>query len=382
MTTKRTPLFAIHRRLGARLIEFGGWEMPLHYKGIVDEHRAVRERAGMFDISHMGQIRVEGPAALPFLNRTLTNDAARLEVGAGHYTLLCNEHGGVIDDLYLYRIAAEAFLLIVNASRTESDLAWLDERLRARVPGDAVQLVNLEGACGAVAVQGSHVRLFLDDCFPEGRVQGGSGEPLAALSRNRIARVRFGGTTVLVARTGYTGEDGFEIFAPAECLEPLWTRLLEAGGPHGLEPSGLGARDTLRMEMGYPLYGHELDETTSPLEAGLVRFVAMEKGDFPGRAVMVQQSAVGVPRRCVALRMTGTGPPPRAGYDIWSRGSEAGRIGAVTSGTQSPSLGVGIGLGYVAPPHARPGTPIEIEVRGRRHSAEIARRPVFSRKHP
>jgi aminomethyltransferase len=374
---KRTPLFATHQRLGARLVEFGGWEMPVHYTGIVEEHRTVRQASGLFDISHMGQFRVEGPAALQFLNHTLTNDVARIEVGQGQYTLLCADHGGVMDDLYLYRIAAEAYLLIVNASRVEADYAWLLDRLRTRVPGDSVQLVNLSHACAAVAVQGPGVARYIDACFPDDRVPSDPDKPVTCLPKNSIARVRFDDTTLYIARTGYTGEDGFEIFAPAETIEPVWNRLLEAGAPFGLRPSGLGARDTLRTEMGYPLYGHELDEDTSPLEAGLGRFVALDKGDFVGRAVLFQQHTVGLKRKCVAFRMTDKSPPPRPHYPIWSTGSETGRIGQVTSGTQSPSLGMGIGLGYVPAALAKPGTAIEIEIRGRRFAAETVRKPIY-----
>jgi aminomethyltransferase len=374
---KRTPLFAAHQKLGARLVEFGGWEMPVHYTAIVEEHRAVRQQSGLFDISHMGQFRVEGPAALQFLNRVLTNDASRLETGQGQYTLLCTEHGGVVDDLYLYRIAPESYLLIVNASRVDAGFAWLHDRLRTRVPGDAVQLVNLSTACAAVAVQGPTVTSYIDACFPDGRVPSDPNPPVSALTRNSIARVRFAQNTLHIARTGYTGEDGFEIFAPAESIAQVWHRLLEAGASFGLKPCGLGARDTLRTEMGYPLYGHELDLDISPLEAGLARFIAFDKGDFVGRAFLFQQNTVGLQRRGIAFRMNGNSPPPRPHYPIWSTGSETAPLGHVTSGTQSPSLGVGIGLGLVPADSAKPGTAIEIEIRGRRHPAEIVRKPVY-----
>jgi aminomethyltransferase len=374
---KRTPLFNTHQQLGARLVEFGGWEMPVRYAGIVEEHRAVRQTSGLFDISHMGQLRVEGPSALQFLNRTLTNDAARLEPGQGQYTLLCQEHGGVIDDLYLFRTAPETYLLIVNASRTDADFAWLHDRLRSRVPGDTVQLVNVSAAWGAVAVQGPGVARYIDAGFPDGRVPSDVKQPIGDLPRHSIARVRFDDTSLQIARTGYTGEDGFEIFAPVETIEQVWRRLLEVGAPLGLQPCGLGARDTLRTEMCYPLYGHELDLETSPIEAGLARFVAFDKGDFLGRALLFQQNTVGVQRKCVAFRMTGKSPPPRPHYPIWSTGPEAAAIGHVTSGTQSPSLDIGIGLGYVPPASAKPGTAIEIEIRGRRFPAEIVRKPIY-----
>ena len=374
---KRTPLFAAHQSLGARLVEFGGWEMPVQYTSIVEEHLAVRKAAGVFDISHMGEVFVSGPAALDFLNTILTNDLRQCPVGRGQYTLLCNERGGVVDDLYTYHLEPTGFLLIINASRIDADVAWLEQRHRL-FPGRAgVSLVNASDQRGAVAVQGPRAAQFVDRCFPGPAVAGTAAGQPTALKKNEIAAFHFGGHAVWVGRTGYTGEDGFEVVAPAEEIESVWGKLLEAGQPFGLKPAGLGARDTLRSEVCYPLYGQELDEDTTPIEAGLGFFVALDKGDFAGRAVLAEQKAKGTTKMLIAFKMTEKAPPPRPHYAIWSAGAGAAKIGEVTSGTQSPSLGLGIGLGYVPPEFARPQTPIEIEIRGRRFPAVVVPKPIY-----
>jgi aminomethyltransferase len=371
---KRTPLCAAHQRLGAHLVEFGGWEMPLRYSSIIEEHLAVREAAGLFDISHMGEISARGAGAAAFLNFVLTNDVRKLAPGQGQYTIMCQERGGAIDDLYAYRLEDQEFLLVVNASRIEADFAWLKSQLSAFPDGGAVELKNRSDELAAVAVQGPKVAGFIDRCFPA------SAQTAAALQKNDVARFNFAGRPVLVSRTGYTGEDGFEIVAGAEIIEPLWDKLLETGRDAGLKPCGLGARDTLRTEVCYPLYGHELDENTTPLEAGLGYFVALGKGDFVGRAALAQQKAQGPARKLVAFKMADRSAPPRPGYAIWSAadgGSEP--IGRVTSGTQSPSLDVGIGLGFVPPAFSPANTAIGIEIRGRRVPAMIVPRPIYRR---
>jgi aminomethyltransferase len=374
---KRTPLFAAHQRAGAKLIEFGGWEMPVQYSSIVDEHLCVRRAAGLFDISHMGEVLVSGPAAAAFLDATLTNDIRKLVVGRGQYTLLCNERGGVIDDLYAYRLADEEYLLIINASRIEQDVAWLPMQLGAFPGRGGVRFQNVSDSSGAVAVQGPRVVEFMDQVFP-GPSQGGTGvEKVTELKKNQIGRWQFGGQPVWIARTGYTGEDGFEIVAPASVIEAVWVELLAKGHVGCLQPCGLGARDTLRTEVCYPLYGHELDEQTTPIEAGLGAFLALDKGDFIGRAVLAQQKEQGPTKRCVAFKMTDKSAPPRPHYPIWSSGAEAARLGEVVSGTQSPSLGIGIGLGYVPARFAEPGTAIEIEIRGRRSPAVVVAKPIY-----
>ena len=288
---KRTPLFAAHQKLGGKLIEFGGWEMPVQYSSIMDEHLAVRRAAGLFDICHMGEVLVAGSQAAAFLNATLTNDVNKLVVGQGQYTLMCHERGGVIDDLYAYRLAATEFLLVINAARIDADLAWLQARLAAFPARAGVQWRDISANSGAVAVQGPRVAEFINTCFP-GRATGGkSVSQVTELQKNELASFDFAGVSAWVSRTGYTGEDGFEIVAPASIIEPIWDRLLALGHPACLQPAGLGARDTLRTEVCYPLYGHELDEQTTPIEAGLGFFVALEKGDFVGRAVLAQRDA-------------------------------------------------------------------------------------------
>jgi aminomethyltransferase len=370
---KRTPLFAAHQKLGAHLVEFGGWEMPLLYTGIIEEHLAVRSAAGLFDISHMGEISARGAGAVDFLNFVLTNDARKLPPGQGQYTILCNERGGAIDDLYVYRIDDDDFLLVVNASRIEADFAWLQGQLASFPGSGAIELKNRSDELAAVAVQGPAVAGFIDHCF------AASAQTAAALRKNDIARFNFAGRIVLVSRTGYTGEDGFEIVAEAEIIETLWNKLLEAGQPAGLKPAGLGARDTLRTEVCYPLYGHELDENTTPLEAGLGYFVALGKGEFVGRAALAQQKAQGTTRKLAAFKMAERSAPPRPGYSIWSAAGGAEPIGRVASGTQSPSLGLGIGLGFVSPEFSPANTAIGIEIRGRHVPAVTVPRPIYRR---
>jgi len=371
-TLQRTPLFETHQKIGARLIDFGGWEMPVQYTGIVDEHQAVRNAAGVFDISHMGEIFATGPGALDFLNRALTNDARKLAPGQGQYTLMCNERGGVVDDLYLYCLGTGTYLLIVNASRIEADFAWLQARLAAETaPG--VVLKNQSPDFGAIALQGPAAAKFIDEAFPS----TGAEARCSALVKNEIRMISFRGELIYVARTGYTGEDGFEIIAPAPLIVPAWTACMSAGSGHGLKPSGLGARDTLRTEACYPLYGHELDEHTTPIEAGVSFFVALDKGDFTGRAVLAAQKATGPAKRLVAFKMAGRSAPPRPDYPIWSEAGAA--LGKVTSGTQSPTLGAGIGLGYVPAASSQPGAPIQIEIRGSRFPAVIVKKPFYKR---
>jgi aminomethyltransferase len=374
---KRTPLFAAHQKLGGKLIEFGGWEMPVQYTSITDEHLAVRKAAGIFDISHMGEIFVSGPEAESFLNQNLTNDARKLNDGHGQYTLMCNDRGGVIDDLYAYRLAPKDYLLIVNASRIEADAAWLDGRLAQFAGRAGVQLRNESDKTGAVAVQGPRVVEFIALCFPGASIGGTPVQVVMDLKKNQIARFSFETKDIWISRTGYTGEDGFEIVAPGESIEAIWNRLLAVGQPHGLKPAGLGARDTLRTEVCYPLYGHELDENTTPIEAGVGFFVSLDKGDFTGRQVLAQQKANGTNRKLAAFKMCDKSAPPRPHYPIWSTGAQATLLGEVTSGTQSPSLGMGIGMGYVPTPSAKTGSRIEIEIRGKRAPALVVPKPFY-----
>jgi aminomethyltransferase len=337
----------------------------------------VRRAAGLFDISHMGEVHLTGTAACEFLNRTLTNDLRKLLPGHGQYTLMCNERGGVIDDLYVYRLGDEDFLLIINASRIEPDVAWLRKQLDAFPNRGAVNLEDVSERYGAVALQGRRSVEFIDHCFPMVAKNRLAVSRPTELKKNQVDRFEFEGRVVYVARTGYTGEDGFEVIAPATSIEAVWNRIMAEGHAHCLQPAGLGARDTLRTEACYPLYGHELDEQTTPIEAGLGFFVAFDKPDFVGREVMINQKSQGVSKKCVAFKMTGKSAPPRPHYPIWSAGSEAVRIGEVVSGTQSPSLAIGIGLGYVPPAFGKPGTNIEIEIRGKRSPAMVVQKPFY-----
>ncbi len=374
---KRTPLYQTHRDLGAKLIEFGGWEMPVQYSSIVDEHLAVRKAAGLFDISHMGELGVSGAGAEGFLNQTLTNDVRKLAPGLGQYTLCCNPRGGVVDDLYVYRLNAEEYLLIVNASRIDADFEWLQKQLAAFSGRAQVNFSNASEQTGAVAVQGPSVVRFIDGCFP-GSCSGGTPvSTVSALQKNQIAQFSFGSQAIWISRTGYTGEDGFEVVAPADLICSVWRAIQNAGQPYGLKPAGLGARDTLRTEVCYPLYGHELDEETTPIEAGLGFFVSLDKGEFTGRSRLAEQKANGTLKKLVAFKMTDKSAPPRPEYPIWAAGADSAKLGRVVSGTQSPSLNVGLGMGYVPPDSAKPGTAIQIEIRGRRAAAQIVPKPFY-----
>ncbi len=376
---KRTPLFSRHQSLGGRLIEFGGWEMPVQYTSIVDEHMAVRNAAGIFDISHMGEVFIRGGAAGAFLNHLLTNDTSKLVPGLGHYTLMCNPAGGVIDDLYLYQLAENEYFLIINASRIEADLAWINAQAAAFGDTARLQIENASDEFGAVAIQGPRVVEFIHQIIPGPSLGGTAVASVGDLAKNQIATFNYHGERVLAARTGYTGEAGFEIAAPAGVIGSIWDDTLAAGRPCGLIPAGLGARDTLRTEVCYPLYGHELDENTSPIEAGVGFFVALGKTEFIGRAVLAAQKEKGPAKKLVAFKMAPKSPPPRPGYPLWSAGPDARQVGTVVSGTQSPSLGVGIGMGYAPPELAKPGTSIEIEIRGRRVPATVCAKPLLKR---
>ncbi|HEX7862351.1 MAG TPA: glycine cleavage system aminomethyltransferase GcvT [Verrucomicrobiae bacterium] len=368
---KRTPLYESHQALNAKLIDFGGWEMPVQYTSILDEHNTVRKAAGIFDISHMGEFFVTGTGAQEFLNSALTNDVTKLAPGQGQYTLMCNERGGVVDDLYLYCLGLGNYLLIVNASRIAADFAWLQGLHEKHPNASKIKLDEKSASYGAVAVQGPNVAKFIDAAFP-------SDVAVSTLAKNEIRMVSFRGELIYIARTGYTGEDGFEIISPAPLIAPVWEECLRSGKDHGLKPCGLGARDTLRLESCYPLYGHELNDTTSPIEAGVGFFVALDKPQFVGAEVLREQKANGPAKRLVAFKMTGKSPPPRQDYAIWSAdGSQ--KLGAITSGTQSPTLGVGLGLGYVPPSHAATDTSLQIEIRGNKFPAVVVKKPFYKR---
>ena len=372
---KKTALYDVHESLGARLVEFGGWEMPVQYSGIIDEHLAVRKSSGLFDISHMGEIFVSGSNALRFVNYALSNDAGTLAVGEGQYTIMCQHDGGVVDDLYVFRVDDDRFLLVVNASRIEAGFSWL-ESLRDGLDWGDFELSNQSDALSAVAVQGPRVIDFIATCIPGASVGGTTVDTVTQLEKNAIGQFSFGETTIWVSRTGYTGEDGFEVIAANDDIASVWRTLMAEGHQGCLQPIGLGARDTLRTEMGYPLYGHELSESISPLEAGLGFFVKLGKDDFVGHSALVKQKSEGLKRRSVAFKMTSKSPPPRPEYSVWM-GEE--RVGETTSGSVSPSLKTGIGMALIDASKAKSGLEISIEIRGRRYSAIKVKKPIYLR---
>ena len=374
---KRTALFSAHQKLGAKLIDFGGWEMPVQYTSITDEHLAVRNAVGIFDISHMGEVTVSGAAAAEFLNQLLTNDIKKLTPGLGQYTLMCNERGTVIDDLYAYRLCGDVYFLIINASRIEADVAWMQSQAAKFPRRSELILTDASHNYAAVAVQGPRVKDFINDVIPGASISAMRVARATDLMKNEIGGFKFENQSVLVSRTGYTGEDGFEIVGSDESIRHLWDKFLTVGAPFGLKPAGLGARDTLRTEVCYPLYVHELDEETTPIEAGVGFFVSLDKGEFNGRAVLAGQKANGVKKKCVAFKMTDKSAPPRPHYKIFSGKNE---IGEIVSGTQSPSLNLGVGMGYVPPEFAKPDTKIEIEIRGKRFAAIVVKKPIYQKK--
>jgi aminomethyltransferase len=359
---KKTPLFDAHVAAGGRMVDFGGWHMPVQYSGILEEHHAVRNALGVFDISHMGEVIVGGPQAKAWLNEMLTNNVERLAVGECQYTFLLNEQGGVIDDLLAYQLPEGRYLLVVNASHIDEDVAWLQAHL---APG--VTLENHSDEYAGLAVQGPlSVKLF--DRFFEGKI--------SRPARNEIKRYDAECGTVWIARTGYTGEDGFELFFDAKCAVNIWNMILELGAPLGIKPCGLGARDTLRLEMCYPLNGSDLSPEHTPLEAGMSFFVDLEKPKFIGRAKLAEQRKNGVPRRLVPFKMKGKTPPPRSHYSVFKNGVS---IAQTTSGTVSPTLGIGIGMAYVPTEFAHINEEIEIEIRGRRFPATIQKKPLHKK---
>jgi aminomethyltransferase len=342
------------------MIEFGGWWMPVQYAGILQEHRAVRERAGLFDLSHMGEIEVRGPSALETLHRVATNDVARLRDGAALYTPLCLPSGGIVDDVVIYRHSPDRYLLVVNAANTEKDYRWLREHARG-----SADVEDVSAATALLALQGPVASDILQT-LTDARVD--SLEYFTFLPTAAVA-----GVPVLLSRTGYTGERGYELFCDAADAVALWDALCNAVTSSGGGPVGLGARDTLRLEARYLLYGNDIDEGTSPLEAGLGWAVAFDKGEFLGRAALLRQRDVGVSRRLAGFRMVDRAVA-RSGCAVWVGGS---RVGAVTSGAPSPTTGGNIGLAYVERAYAAAGTSLEVEIRGRRHPSEVVPTPFY-----
>lgn len=358
---RRTPLYAAHLRRGARMVAFAGWEMPVYYAGILEEHRAVRERAGLFDVSHMGEVEVRGAGALEACQRLVTNDVAKLAVGASQYAVLCRPTGGIVDDVIYTRTAEDRYFFCVNASNQQKDFEWIREHR-----GDA-EVENRSDEFAQLALQGPRAAAILQHLTPI---------ELDDLRSFTSAEGEVAGARALVSRTGYTGEDGFEIYISPTDAEALWEALLEVGAGDGLVPVGLGARDTLRLEKGLMLYGNDIDDETSPLEAGLGWVVKLEKGDFIGRDVLLRQKSEGVARRLVGLQVEG-GAPPRHGYRVLAAGQP---VGVVTSGTKSPTLGVGVALARIEASASRGDDGLAVEIRSRQHPARIVPLPFVPRK--
>ena len=354
---KRTPLYAVHVKAGARMVPFGGWEMPVQYSGILDEHRTVRRAVGLFDISHMGEFEVTGREVLAALQALTTNDVAALEVGQVQYSLLCYPEGGIVDDLTLYRLADDRFMLTVNASNIDKDWAWVTGHSRG-----AARWRNISAETALLAVQGPRAEALvaeLADC------------DVKSLLYYHFREGAVAGVRALISRTGYTGEDGFELYIAAWDAERLWRTLLDTGAAAGIAPIGLGARDTLRLEMRYALYGNDIDETTSPLEAGLGWVVKPAKGDFIGRDAIEKVRAAGIRRRLVGFEMVDRAVA-RHGYRILKDGRQ---IGVVTSGSYGPSVDKYIGVGYVEIGNEPAGSPLQIEVRGVPQAARVVKTP-------
>ena len=369
--SRKTPLYDEHVRLGAKMVPFAGWLMPVQYTSIVQEHQAVRNNVGIFDISHMGQFIVEGAGAREWLNMMLTNNIDKLDLGMGQYTFLLNERGGIIDDLIVYRIGEQKFLLVVNAARTDEDFAWLQKHLPAvEAAVSAAREIGVENRSanfGGVAIQGPRIEELFHALF---------GKDVELPPRNAIADLPFDQTTVSVARTGYTGEDGIEVFFRATDAVKFWNAVLEKGKPFGIKPCGLGARDTLRLEMCYPLNGSDLSPDRNPIEAGLGFFVDLTKPNFIGRDVLLKTKEIGPRAKLVPFRMKEKGPPPRPHYAVLQNGE---RIGEVTSGTLSPSLNRGVGMAYVSAAYAKIGAEIEIEIRGQKFPVIIEKKPLYKK---
>ena len=366
-TLRETALLSRHEDLGARLIPFAGWLMPVQYSGVIDEHRTVRSAAGLFDLGHMGQVRVTGTDALPYLQLVTTNDVSKLEPGNAQYSLLPNEQGGVIDDIIVYRLPDEpGYLVVVNAANHAKDVAWM-QRQRSSRPELAVDVDDVSDSLGMIAIQGPLASKI---------VAGLTETDLSGLEPFHSQRATVAGLPVLVARTGYTGEDGFEFYVPQEQTAALWDALISAGAPRGLKPIGLGARDTLRLEARMPLYGNELADDISPIEAGLGWAVKLDKGPFIGREVIAGVKESGPSRKTVGFRLLERAGSARHGYPVELDGRD---VGVVTSGAHSPTLGAEIGLALVEADVAGVGKPLDIVIRGRPVKAEQIKLPFYRR---
>jgi aminomethyltransferase len=366
--TRRTPLYDRHRELGARMIPFAGWEMPVQYSGIINEHRAVRSAAGLFDLGHMGQVQVSGPDALPFLQWIASNDISRIDPGGAIYALMTNEQGGVVDDIIVYRSPSDdGYMVVVNASNKEKDVAWMQRWQRERSEWN-IEVEDISDQLGMIAIQGPLTQEI---------VQPLTEEQLDDLPGFTIVDATLGDIQVQLARTGYTGEDGFEIYAPAERIGDAWDRIMTEGAPKGLVPVGLGARDTLRLEARMPLYGNELDDDITPLEAGLGWAVKLDKGPFVGSDRLAAQKESGTPRKTVGFKTTGRSGAPRSHCEVQI---DDAVVGHVTSGAFSPTLEENIGLALIDSTAAGVGKPFDVIIRGKAVPAIQVKLPFYKRQ--
>lgn len=363
---KKTPLNQTHIDAGARMVDFGGWHMPVQYTGLSQEHQAVRTKAGLFDVSHMGEVTVEGEGAEDFLNHLVTNNVSKLVDGQAQYTVMCYENGGIVDDLLVYRRGPNKYLLCINAGNIDKDWDWI-RRLAEKFP--KAKAKNVSDEFSQIALQGPLSPQILAKL---------TNANLESIKYYHFLETELLGEKVILSRTGYTGEDGFEIYAPAALGAKLWKALMDAGAPLGLVPAGLGARDTLRTEMKFPLYGHEITQDTNPLEAGLGWVVKLDKpANFVGKEALLQAKAKGMQRALVGLKVLDRGIA-RQGYEIFDN-DQRSVVGSVTSGTPSPSLGINIAIGYVKPELKAPGTRLSIKVRDRFYPAEVVATPFYQR---
>jgi aminomethyltransferase len=358
---KRTALARLHEELGAKMVPFAGFLMPVQYASMTQEHHAVRQRVGMFDISHMGEFLLEGPRALEAIQRVTVNDASTLAVDQAQYSAMVNDSGGIIDDCVVYRLADERWMMVVNASNVTKDLA----QVRAHLPADGVDLRDESDRITLLAVQGPRAAETVAEL---------SDVPLDDLAFYWKRDGRIAGVETMISRTGYTGEDGFELYFDREASEQVWGAVMGAGAKHGIEPCGLGARDTLRLEMKYALYGNDIDDTTNPYEAGLAWIVKLDKGEFTGRDALARIAEAGPARRLVGFRLDERGIP-RAHYPVLLDGEPASEV---RSGAMSPMLGYGIGTCYLPKGRTKAGTPLAVEVRGRALGGEVAKTPFYT----
>ena len=356
---KKTPLNEVHKELKARMIDFGGWEMPVQYSNVIEEHQAVRNAAGLFDVSHMGEINISGPKAEDFLQYIITNDIKKLAVGRILYTVMCYENGGIVDDFLVHKVADDRYMLCVNASNTYKDFQWL---LENQIYG--TQVINVSSDTAQLALQGPAAEKILQQVVAM---------DLSDLQHYHFRTEKAKRVEVLIARTGYTGEDGFEIYFKEDYAEYLFRNILEAGKKNGIMPIGLAARDILRLEMGYALYGQEIDRNHNPLEANLGWIVKFDKGNFIGKEALIKIKKKGLKRKLVGFELVDRGIP-RAGYKIFKNSKE---IGEVVSGTFSPSLKEAIGTGYIAIEHSNVNEEVEISIHGKNRKGKVVKTPFY-----